>query len=128
MMSNLGGIHVIQLLEHRQVGDFNHFVVKGEIETYRITVIKPPAEFSGEGWGGSPYRGQGQYIVINNNRNSGNGSCYTYNFINSYFYDSQPDYLPYRIGIHEDAWEDFMNCSREFIYPAIKRYEENKCR
>jgi hypothetical protein len=113
---------MIQLLEHRQVDQFHHFIMKGNIDTYYITVIKPPVDFHGEGWGGSP--NGGHYIVINNDRNTKRGSCFTYNFVSSYFLDSQPDYLPYRIGIQEKAWEDFMDCSREFIYPAIKKHEK----
>jgi hypothetical protein len=113
---------MIKLIDHDQRGNFNHFVMEGEKNTYYITVIKPPIDFNGEGWGGSPHGGH--YIVINNDRNTRYASWHTYNFVSSYFMDSSPNYLPRRIGIFENYWEDFMNCSRKFIYPVIKKYEE----
>ncbi|PIC72872.1 hypothetical protein [Sporosarcina sp. P17b] len=109
---------MISLIQHTQKGNFNHFVMKGEKGKYHITVIQPPLDFHGEGWGRNEY--EGHYVVINNDRNTRLGSCHSYNFVSSYFTDSSPDYLPYRIGIHESCWEDFMNCSREFIYPIVK--------
>ncbi|MGE7981816.1 hypothetical protein [Solibacillus sp. NPDC093137] len=113
---------MVRLLKHTQKENFNHFVMEGEKGNYHITVIQPPMDFHGEGWGRN--ENGGHYIVINNDRNTMYGSCHTYNFISSYFIDSSPDYLPYRIGIHESCWEDFMKCSRRFIYPVIKNCEK----
>jgi len=110
---------MIKLIEHTQKENFNHFVMQGEKGNYQITVIQPPVDFHGEGWGRTA--SGGHYVVINNDRNTEHGSCHSYNFTSEYFADSNPNYLPRRIGIYESSWEDFMNCSRKFIYPVIKR-------
>lgn len=107
-----------ELITHNQNGDFHYFVMKGRKSTYRLTVIRLPDNFSGDGWYGANSH-NGFYKVINEDRNTGKASNHSYSFVKHYFDGNNKDYMPHRLGIYEEHTDDFMDCVSTLIYPVI---------
>lgn len=107
-----------KLVTHNKCGDFHYFELEGIKDTYRITVIKLPNEFAGQGWYGANNH-NGYYKVINEERNTNRSSNYSYSFVKHYFNGENTDYMSNRIGICKECAEDFMKCISQLVYPRI---------